>query len=508
MSRWTRHQRHKEVQYEESSKSASRAYLDSAQSTLSNGCAAGQLSDEYTSALDSDDDLSPSGSLPSSAARSLEAGDTKPRRWRDRGVAGGVSHSQDDQGTSLAASSSGTPPKAMPGIRGANPEGSLVERYLHRNTQPQSSQKERAVARLSCRASDMEVAAGNSSCSSVRGPSAPSWWPREVGGEKVDDGVACSPAEVSELVAHLEACVGREGVRKARQDQHAKRKPIACGMPLITGHSCDYACRYCYIQDWYAFVAPTPSTLTGEEVLLALLYNPHWVPSRDFVILGDVCDPFHPNLCARTLEYIETFAPLRSPLQFCTKSDISEEAARTLGRLSREHACPISALITITTLHYANIVEPQAPSPTIRLETMRRLAAEGLKPFLFMRPLLPGKPSEDYEDVLQAARDAGAVGVIVGSLRVSRKIYRRLKLTKGVVDIESLDAQLHAKGIKPEDLAEEQVDIQDEPLRAKITAKAKELGLVPVRRACCANAWCSGMPCRKRNCLMRTELGW
>jgi hypothetical protein len=30
----------------------------------------------------------------------------------------------------------------------------------------------------------------------------------------------------------------------------------------------------------------------------------------------------------------------------------------------------------------------------------------------------------DYEDVLRAARDAGAEGVVVGSLRVSRKIYR------------------------------------------------------------------------------------
>merc|ERR1712192_183937 len=98
--------------------------------------------------------------------------------------------------------------------------------------------------------------------------------------------------------------------------------------------------------------------------------------------------------------------------------------------------------------------------------------------------------------VLSAARGAGAKGVIIGSLRVSRKIYRRLKLVK-FVDIEAIDVQLGQRGLAPEGLTEEQVDLQDEPLRAAVAAKAEELGLVAVRRACCATAWVARMPCRK-----------
>jgi len=277
-------------------------------------------------------------------------------------------------------------------------------------------------------------------------------------------------------------------------------------VPLLTGHSCSYACKYCYIQDWYAFVPPTPSPLTGDEALLSLLYNPHWVPSRDFIILGDVCDPFHPNLEARTLEYIEAVAPLGSPVQFSTKSEVSEEVAARLGHLSQQHGCALSPLVTITTIKHAPALEPLAPSVERRLQTIRRLAAEGLSVFLFMRPLLPGA-SQDFADVLAAAKAAGAVGVIVGSLRVSKKIHRRLKQAK-VVDIEAIDGQLRARGIEPEALTEEQVDIQDEPLRAAVRAKAEELGLATVQRACCANAWVSRMPCRKPKCLMRHVAAW
>lgn len=350
----------------------------------------------------------------------------------------------------------------------------------------------------------MEVAAGLGGSSSSRRP--PSSWPAQVDGSPVDF-APWSPAGVAALVADLEARLGREGVQRARRDQHSRRRPIPCGVPLLTGHGCDYACRYCYIQDWYPFVPPTPSPLTGEEALLSLLYNPNWVPSRDFIILGDVCDPFHPNLAARTLEYIEAVSPLGSPVQFSTKSEISEKAASLLGRMSRERHCSISALVTITTMRHVRAVEPTAPSVETRLETIRRLSAEGISVFLFMRPLLPGVASEDFPDVLAAAKAAGAVGVIVGSLRVSRKIYRRLKQTK-VIDIEAVDTQLRGQGLQPEELDEKQVDIQDEPLRAAVKAKAEEIGLATVRRACCANAWASERPCRRPQCLMRDVVAW
>uniref|UniRef100_A0A7S0A363 Radical SAM core domain-containing protein n=1 Tax=Pyrodinium bahamense TaxID=73915 RepID=A0A7S0A363_9DINO len=295
-------------------------------------------------------------------------------------------------------------------------------------------------------------------------------------------------------------------VRRARRDQHARRKNIPCGMPLLTGHSCDYACRYCYIQDWYAFVPPTPGELSGQEVLLSLLYNPHWVPSRDFIILGDVCDPFHPNLLARSMEYIKAVALLGSPVQFSTKSEISDEVAAELGRISNEGGCPLSALVSVSTIKHVHILEPTTPSFQSRVLTIRRLSGNGLSVFLFMRPLIPGA-SDDFPDILLAAKEAGAVGVVVGSLRVSRKIYRRLKQAK-VVDIEAIDSQLQGKGIAPEDLNESQVDIQDEPLRTAVVTKAAEVGLVTVRRACCANAWSSQRPCRKPKCLMRDSTNW
>eukprot|EP00746_Dinoflagellata_sp_MGD_P010527 gnl/MRDRNA2_/MRDRNA2_121765_c0_seq1.p1 gnl/MRDRNA2_/MRDRNA2_121765_c0~~gnl/MRDRNA2_/MRDRNA2_121765_c0_seq1.p1 ORF type:complete len:448 (+),score=78.18 gnl/MRDRNA2_/MRDRNA2_121765_c0_seq1:154-1497(+) len=319
-------------------------------------------------------------------------------------------------------------------------------------------------------------------------------------------GISFAPGqsdELASLIASLEAKLGPAKVKRALRDQHSRRQPIACGMPLITGHSCDYACKYCYIQDWYAFIPPTPSELSGEEVLLALLYNPHWKPSRDFIILGDVCDPFHKNLTARTLEYIRALAPLRSPLQLSTKSEVSESTALEISEISRRHQCSVQVLVSLITIRHVQAVEPTTPSVEERLMTIRRLSSHGVGVFLFMRPLIPGVTT-DYADVLAAAKNAGALGVIVGSLRVSKKIYRRVKMLKAPVDIEEIDRQLQqSHGLSPESLTEHQVDIQDEPLRAAIKECAEKLGLAVVRRACCANAFVAGMTCRKPNCLMK-----
>eukprot|EP00929_Paragymnodinium_shiwhaense_P041768 TRINITY_DN21693_c0_g1_i2.p1 TRINITY_DN21693_c0_g1~~TRINITY_DN21693_c0_g1_i2.p1 ORF type:complete len:119 (-),score=30.94 TRINITY_DN21693_c0_g1_i2:454-810(-) len=86
--------------------------------------------------------------------------------------------------------------------------------------------------------------------------------------------------------------------------------------------------------------------------------------------------------------------------------------------------------------------------------------------------------------------------------QVSKKIYRRIQRVKAI-DIEEIDRQLRAAGVEPEDLNEQQVDIQDEPVRAALCEEASKLGLAYVRRACCANAWAAGWPCNKPNCLMR-----
>ena len=257
--------------------------------------------------------------------------------------------------------------------------------------------------------SEMDIASG-SGASLAKSLS----WPALVGGELSDAMAAFSPIEVSQLVQLLESSLGPHSARRARKDQHARRQPIACGVQIISGHSCSYACRYCYIQDWYPFIEPTPTQMSGQEVLLSLLYNPNWIPSRDFIILGDVCDPFHPNLEVRTMEYIRAAAPLGSPIQFSTKSGISRPTCEQLGEWSRTYQCPINALVTITSIRHVQDLEPTAPSIETRLDTIRALSAAHLSVFVFMRPLLPGS-SEDFADVLRAAKACGAEGPVFSS---------------------------------------------------------------------------------------------
>merc|ERR1712129_37224 len=168
-----------------------------------------------------------------------------------------------------------TIPSAQPGAteaRAAMPHSTAQAPSAEANILPW--QGLRGIGGRRSGASEIEVASGLGIDRTTSG----SHWPSEVDGAPVDY-AAWTPTDVQALVHSLEQRLGPRATQRAKRDQHSRRKPIPCGVPLITGHSCDYACRYCYIQDWYPFVPPTPSELSGDEVLLSLLYNSHWVPS-------------------------------------------------------------------------------------------------------------------------------------------------------------------------------------------------------------------------------------
>ena len=280
-------------------------------------------------------------------------------------------------------------------------------------------------------------------------------------------------------------------MRKAARDQHAKRQPIACGVQMISGHSCSYACRYCYIQDWYPFVEPTPTELSGNEVgasvfavqseldTLSGLYYPWgrmwsispqlgssehgihqsscctwksdpifnqvchqqnclpatgWVVSHLWLCNQCACDNHHHETCWRswTLSAIRGNAAGDNPQPFSSwtfglhfHATPSARTGLVLLPARFHRALPPRNFTSIkemslkadenTWISIANLNIFEVPTT----KSYEHLKADRTP---LNSPSCGG--SCDYEDVLRAARDAGAEGVVVGSLRVSRKIYR------------------------------------------------------------------------------------
>jgi len=289
----------------------------------------------------------------------------------------------------------------------------------------------------------------------------------------------------------LRELVGAEGARKAARNPHAKRRPRPCGVTVHPGFGCPNRCLYCYVEDMVsgrvrANAQPVPCSLTGLEMAFALASNPYFLPGGmgTFIALGAVCDPLHPTLLERTLDYLAAFRRhLGNPTQFSTKMHVDPYTA---GRIADSNES-VSPLVTVVTLSLAGRLEPGAPTPWERLDGIRNLREAGLKPMLFLRPLIPGVSDEEVDDLLTEAKGAGAVGVVVGALRVSQPILRRLE--RAGVDTTEIRRRLG----RP--VGSRLITVASPELKSEALSIAREKGLIPFASACCANAYTSGVPC-------------
>jgi len=287
----------------------------------------------------------------------------------------------------------------------------------------------------------------------------------------------------------------------AVRDFHAKRPPRPCGITVHTAIGCIYQCKYCYIYDMGFKREVKPYPLTGLQLVYALLSNKYFIPGLrgTYLAIGSISEPFHPLIVDKTLEYVECFYRyLNNPVQFSTKAYINKQVAVKLANLSSKR---ISPLVTIVTLSESRNLEPYAPSPEKRFESIRNMRETGLKPFLFLRPIIPGLTEREYKEIIDLAAEYGAIGVIAGGLRVTKRILRELREIG--VDTSIIHKRLE---IPVEKMREGvQYDVYTSDIKAEISDYVRHKGLLFFPSACMANLYTHNISCWKMR-LMGIEL--
>jgi DNA repair photolyase len=281
------------------------------------------------------------------------------------------------------------------------------------------------------------------------------------------------------LREELSARLGHERAARAGSDYHARKPPVHCGATVHSVLGCTYRCAYCYLPDMgISFAKAQPYGLNGEEMALALLSNPFFLPGRlgTYIAFGSLGEPLHEVGASRTMEYAEAFSRLlHNPMQLSTKAAVGEQVAARLAKLET----PLNPLVTIVTLKASSKLEPGAPSPWERLESVRSLRKAGLHPMVFLRPLIPGF-EEDALEIVKEAKRRGAAAVVLGSLRVTPSIVARLKAAG--VDVSSILSEVGdrlKKGV--------QVSVPLHQTKEVVAEEARRTGLTPLYSACCAS---------------------
>ena len=207
----------------------------------------------------------------------------------------------------------------------------------------------------------------------------------------------------------------------------SKRLPGAWTINPYRG--CTHACVYCFARASHRYL----DLDTGEgfdreivvkvnvvEMLRRELARPSW--SRQQVMLGTNTDPYQRAEGRYRLMpgIIEALAGSGTPFSVLTKGTLLRRDLPLLAAAARRVQADVAMSIAIYDADLAASLEPGAPSAHARLETIRAAADLGLRPRVFLMPVLPylTDTRAHLEAAARQARAAGAAGGTFAALHL------------------------------------------------------------------------------------------
>ncbi|EHL21724.1 Radical SAM domain-containing protein [Acidovorax sp. NO-1] len=245
--------------------------------------------------------------------------------------------------------------------------------------------------------------------------------------EVVDDGWGHPPWQEAEDEGAAPALATRVHLETARSAICANDSPdIFFELSVNPYRGCEHGCIYCYARPTHSYLNFSPgldfeTQIVAKENIAALLRTelcaPRYVPR--LLNIGSATDCYQPveRDLKLTRSLIEVMRDARHPFSLITKSSGVERDLDLLAPLAAQRLAAV--YITITTLDaaLARRMEPRAAAPHRRLRTIRALAEAGVPVGVSVAPQIPFI-TEDMEQVLEAAYDAGARSAFYTVLRL------------------------------------------------------------------------------------------
>jgi DNA repair photolyase len=161
---------------------------------------------------------------------------------------------------------------------------------------------------------------------------------------------------------------------------------------------CEFACKYCYARYTHEFMELEPEEF---EQKIFIKQNAAWLLEQELkqvrpgeeLALGTATDPYQPvERWARVTESLLEVLSRQSGLRIgiVTKSTLIERDIALLQKIAERNTLVVHITITTPNAKLARLLEPRAPRPDLRLQTVSRLRQAGLRTGILCSPLLPG----------------------------------------------------------------------------------------------------------------------
>jgi DNA repair photolyase len=180
---------------------------------------------------------------------------------------------------------------------------------------------------------------------------------------------------------------------------------------------CEHGCAYCFARPTHAFVGLSPgldfetklfAKTNAAQALMADLAAPGYEPKT--IALGTSTDPYQPieRKYRLTRQILEVLDATSHPVGIVTKSHLVTRDIDILSRMAKRHLVKVAVSVTSLDAGLARRLEPRAPTPLKRLETIRQLAEAGVPVGVLVAPVIPALNDQEIEPILEAAHAAGA----------------------------------------------------------------------------------------------------
>ena len=180
---------------------------------------------------------------------------------------------------------------------------------------------------------------------------------------------------------------------------------------------CEHGCIYCFARPTHAYMGLSPgldfeSRLFVKEGAAGLLERElaRDSYSAKTIAIGTNTDPYQPIERKHRLMrgILEVLAKAQHPVAIVTKSALVVRDIDILAPMAKLGLAKVAISITTLDPILARKLEPRAPTPRKRLDTIKELAKAGIPVSVMVAPVIPGVNDAEIETILTRAQAYGA----------------------------------------------------------------------------------------------------
>jgi DNA repair photolyase len=180
---------------------------------------------------------------------------------------------------------------------------------------------------------------------------------------------------------------------------------------------CAHGCVYCFARPTHSYLGLSPGLdfetklfykADAVNILEAELAKPKYVCKP--IALGINTDGYQPleKRLQVTRDILTVLTRCRHPLTIVTKSALIVRDLDLLTDLAKDKLVSVMLSVTSLSNDIKRTLEPRTASPQARLRVIQQLSEAGVPVGVLVAPVIPAITDHEMEDILAAAKEAGA----------------------------------------------------------------------------------------------------